>query len=78
MPNVPARATPEKRDGRTRQEIEAAYYEEWEKLTLVPEEELNRPMTVFSFAAFLPMWLRYNALPGPVRYWLFRDTLQQK
>lgn len=62
-----------KSNNRTRQEIEQRYYEEWERLTLVPEEELTRPMTPSTFARFLPVWLRYNALPGPVRYWLFKD-----
>ena len=52
-----------------------AYYAEWERLTLVPEEELNRPMTVATFSKFVPTWLRYNALQGPVRYWLFKDKL---
>ena len=65
----------EKNDNRTRQEIEQAYYEEWERLTLIPEEELNRPMTPSTFLKFLPMWLRYNALPGPVRYLLFKDKI---
>lgn len=66
----------EKSDNRARQEIEQRYYEEWERLTLVPEEELTRPMTPSTFARFLPVWLRYHALPGPVRYWLFKDTLR--
>ncbi len=65
----------EKSNNRTRQEIEQRYYEEWERLTLVPEEELTRPMTPSTFARFLPTWLRYNALPGPVRYWLFKDKM---
>ena len=56
---------------RSRQEVEAEYYKEWERLTLVPEEELNRKMTVVTFLRFLPMWLRYNGLPGPVRYLVF-------
>lgn len=55
--------------------LRQAYYAEWEALTLVPEEELNRPMTLATFAKFVPMWLRYNALPGPVRYWLFKDKV---
>lgn len=56
---------------RSRQEIEVEYYKEWERLTLVPEEELNRKMTVITFLRFLPMWLRYNGLPGPIRYLVF-------
>ncbi len=65
----------EKSDNRARQEIEKRYLEEWERLTLVPEEELTRPMTLSTFMRFLPTWFRYNALPGPVRYWLFKDKL---
>lgn len=64
-------------DGRSRQEVEAEYYKEWERLTLVPEEELNRKMTVGSFFKFIPLWIRYNALPGPVRYWLFKDRMKK-
>lgn len=59
------------RGSRSRQELEAEYYREWERLTLVSEEELNRKMTFLSFLKFIPMWLRYNGLPGPVRYFLF-------
>lgn len=57
---------------RMRQQIEAEYYKEWERLTVVSEEELNRKMTVVTFLRFLPMWLRYNGLPGPLRYILFQ------
>lgn len=56
---------------RSRQKIEAEYYKEWERLTVVSEEELNRKMTVVTFLRFLPMWLRYHGLPGPLRYLLF-------
>ncbi|KAI8109055.1 hypothetical protein M9435_005471 [Picochlorum sp. BPE23] len=56
---------------KSRQKIEAEYYKEWERLTVVSEEELNRKMTVVTFLRFLPMWLRYNGLPGPLRYLLF-------
>ena len=59
------------RSNRSRQELEAEYYKEWERLTLVPEEELNRKMTFVSFVRFVPMWLRYHGLPGPLRYLLF-------
>lgn len=59
------------RSSRSRQELEAEYYKEWERLTLVPEEELNRKMTFVSFVRFVPMWLRYHGLPGPLRYLLF-------
>lgn len=60
-----------KSSSRSRQELEAEYYKEWERLTLIPEEELNRNMTVVSFLTFVPMWLRYNGIPGPLRYLLF-------
>ena len=56
---------------RSRQELEAEYYKEWERLTLVPEEELNRKMTFISFIRFIPVWLRYHGLPGPLRFLLF-------
>lgn len=59
---------------RSRQELEAEYYKEWERLTLVPEEELNRKMTFMSFITFLPVWLRYHGLPGPVRFLLFSKS----
>ena len=56
---------------RSSQELEAEYYKEWERLTLVPEEELNRKMTFMSFITFIPVWLRYHGLPGPLRFLLF-------
>lgn len=61
---------------RNRQEIEAKYYKEWEELTLIPEEELNRKMTPLTFLKFLPMWFRFYGLPAPLRFLLFRNTVK--
>jgi len=53
---------------RSRRDIENDYYRDWERTTLVAEEETNRPMTVFTFLAFLPSWMKFYALPGPLRF----------
>lgn len=53
---------------RSRRDIEKDYYREWERTTLLAEEELNRPMTVLTFLAFLPTWMKFYALPGPLRF----------
>lgn len=56
---------------RSRQDIERDYYREWERTTLIAKEELDRPMTIFTFLAFLPTWFRFYGLPGPVRFVLY-------
>lgn len=61
---------------RNRQEIEARYYKEWEELTLIPEEELNRKMTPLTFIKFLPKWFRFYGLPAPLRFLLFRNSIK--
>ncbi len=59
------------RTHRSRQEIERDYYREWERTTLVAREVLDRPMTIFTFLAFLPTWFKFYGLPGPVRFALY-------
>ena len=56
---------------RSRRDIERDYYRDWERSTLIDEEELNRPMTIWTFMRFLPVWARFYALPGPLRYVLY-------
>jgi hypothetical protein len=53
---------------RSRRDIERDYYKDWERTTLIAEEELNRPMTPLTFMSFLPTWFRFYGLPGPVRF----------
>ena len=56
---------------RSRQDIEKEYYREWERTTIVAKEDINRPMTLVTFLAFLPTWLKFYGLPGPVRFVVF-------
>ena len=56
---------------RSRRDIERDYYREWERTTLVADEELNRPMTLLTFVTFLPTWAKFYALPGPVRFVIY-------
>lgn len=53
---------------RSRRDIEKDYYQDWERTTLLAQEERDRPMTLFTFLAFLPAWLKFYALPGPLRF----------
>lgn len=53
---------------KSRKELEKEYYREWEKATLLTDEELERPMTPVTFLRFLPSWFRFYAIPGPVRF----------
>jgi hypothetical protein len=64
-PTLPARRLPPRR---SRQEIEKDYYQDWERTTLLAEEERDRPMTVVTFLTFLPTWLQFYAVPGPLRF----------
>jgi len=61
---------------RSRQEIENDYDRDWERTALLPDEILNRPMTVVTLLSCLPSWVRFCLFPGPIRFLFFRLSLQ--
>ena len=65
---------------KSRKDLEKEYYRDWEKATLLAEEEVNRPMTPITFLKFLPMWFRFYAVPGPIRFvfYLISRSISQK
>ena len=55
---------------RSRQEIERAYFKEWEETTVLATQEGKREMTAMTLLSFLPPWFSFYAIPGPLRYLL--------
>ena len=57
-------------DRRSRQALEQDYYREWEKTTVLAEEESKRKMTIWTLLAFLPSFVEFyvvsHSAAGPL------------
>lgn len=47
--------------------MEQDYYRQWEKTTLVAEQQPHQ-VTALTLLTFLPTWFKFYVVPGPVRF----------
>lgn len=63
----------------SRQDLEVAYFKEWEETTVLAEQEGRRKMTLLTMLAFLPTFIKFYVVPGPIRYvwWLIWSVVRE-
>ncbi|KAL4458184.1 hypothetical protein ABPG75_013049 [Micractinium tetrahymenae] len=63
----------------SRQDLEVAYFKEWEETTVLAEQEGRRKMTLLTMLAFLPNFIKFYLIPGPIRYvwWLIWSVVRE-
>ena len=61
---------------RSRNDIQQSYIREWQKTTA--RDGNIQPQTILSTLWFVPMWMKYNAVPDILRYAWYMVWLQLK